>query len=366
MAGIISFANKISVLLLCVVVHAGTAYADNSSIIGKTAQEEIRYSVESILFHEGDRKLYVFGHMKRFFPAEDREPIPEEPAILRFSDAGKLEMKSYAAFFGLEHFSVEEHRRDANASETWFVDKNHRRFLSFDGNPEKASANYARLLANSRNVESFFFPSKMPIYGFLVSITPAPEKLWITPRSGGGGPYAWMRDEKNGLLWHGDEGLLKIQSDGTDQVITVRVGDFVSEIFPNERDGSAWVYLSHKFGELRHIDKNGKMLQTVPIVKFKGAKTPIVMDFRREAVWFVDTGYPFRLVKKSLSDASERIFLREQLFGSARQVCWNPSLALDESEGAVWLYCAGTASYGPGLYKFDLSGKPMLAVAEGL
>jgi hypothetical protein len=366
MARITSIATKIAALSLCAAVHAGSAYADNHSIVGKTAREESRYSVESILFQEEDRKLYVFGHMKTFFPTEDRLPVTEEPTILRFSDVGKLEGKLYAAFFGLEHYSVEEHRRDAHAGQTWFVDRIHRRFLSFDGNPEKASAKYTRLLVNSPNVEIFLLPSKMPIYGFLASITPSPTKLWIAPRSGGGGPYAWVRDEKNGLLWQGDEGLLKIQSDGAAQAITVRLDDFVSEIFPDERDGSAWVYLSHKFGELRHIDKNGKVLQTIPFVKFKGTKTPIVMDFRREVMWFIDTGYPFRLVKRSLSDSRELIFLREHLFGSARQTCWNPRLTLDESEGAVWLYCAGTASYGPGIYKFDLSGKPLLTVVEGL
>lgn len=318
------------------------------------------FAVDSIYFDNEDRKLYVFGHMQTKYLDEDSAPTIEEPKVIRISEDGKYEAVIDAAFFGLEHYGPSEHAHDGKTTQTWFVDTAHSRILRFTGNPESAAAAYAPLLVRGSSTECFFNPRKMPAYGFKVSIAGTPARIWAAPRTGGGGPYALARDEKNGLLWEGDEGGLRIQSDATSQPALYRPRDYASAVFPDERDGTAWVYLSHNRGELEHIDHNGNSLSKLPIAKYLTSSGPgnkIVIDFVRGRAWYADTGYPFKLVQLPLS-GEPRLELDFKKI-SGMDYCANPSLALQQ-DGVVWLYCTRQ-----GIYKLDASGRRLLLVTKG-
>src|SRR5262249_25526112 len=157
----------------------------------------------------------------------------------------------------------------------------------YPGDPRAASKAFAPLLARGPEPEAFFDPEKIPYYGFLISLTGSPVRIWAASRKGGGDPYAWARDEKNGMLWEGDEGVLKIHSDADPKELAIRENDFVSKVLPDERDGTAWVYLSHQKGELQRVDRGGKTLKTLPLLKFQGTPVPMVADLPHGALWYV-------------------------------------------------------------------------------
>jgi hypothetical protein len=293
-------------------------------------------------------------------PDGDEMPSHEEPKIFRFGDKGESENGIQAAFFGLERYATLEHQHDAGAHQTYLVDRVHARIMIFDGNPQTASTAFGSLLKGPAQ-DVFYRLERMPYYGFLISITQSPARLWVASRTGGGGPYAWARDGKNGLLWEGDEGVLKIHVDGTSEPISVRTDDFVTAVFPDEKDGTAWIYLSHQKGELQHIDRTGKVLRILPLVKFQGSKIPMVFDFRRKMLWYVDTGYQNRLVKLSL-DGVRQLELTTMQFAGVGRVCWDPSLALQEVEGSIWVHCGASGIHKAQIYKLDGTGKRLMEI----
>lgn len=350
---------------LVAVIYATSALFSLCVVAGETTHLQPmehrvikKYDVSAIYFDNENRKLYVFGYMKIHYLDIDSVPTTEEPKVLRISEDGKYEAEINAAFFGLEQYAEEEHAHDGKTTQTWFVDTAHSRILRFKGNPSDAANAIAPLLARGPNIENFFTPGKMPRYGFQVSIAGSPPRMWIVPRTGGGGPYALARDEKNNLLWEGDEGVLRVYSDVNSQPVSHQLNDFVARIFPDERDGTAWVYFSHR-GELDHMDRNGDTLHKIPIAKFltsDGAQNKIIVDFERKQVWYADVGYPFKLVQLSLSGEHKLELNFQQISGAKKDACFNASLALQD-DGKIWLYCQGSE-----IYKLDFSGERILIV----
>ncbi len=316
-----------------------------------------KYHIGSIYFDKEDRKLYAFGYINTDYLDEDRISTIEEPKILRISEDGRYETEINAAFFGLEHYGKEEHAHDGQTTQTWFVDSAYGRILRFKGNPQSAANQFSSLLTRGPTPESFFTDSKMPIYGFQVSIAGSPQRIWVAPSVGG--RHILARDEKNGLLWEDIDGTLKISSDATHQTVSYKPHDYISRIFPDERDGTAWLYLSHNRGELLHLDRNGNTLNKVPIAKYltsEGSVNKIAIDFEHEQIWYADTGYPFKLVQLSLSGERKFEMNFQQITGATLGSCFNASLTLQE-DGALWFYCAHF-----GIFKLDSSGKRLLKV----
>ena len=318
-----------------------------------------KYVIDYIYFDNEDHKLYAFGHMQTEYLDEDHAPTTEEPKILRISEDGKFEAEINAAFFGLEHYGVEEHAYDGQSTQTWFVDSAHSRILRFKGNPQSATDAFAPLLIRGPTPERFIVPGKIPMYGFRVSIAGSPQHIWVALIEGGHASFL-ARDEKNGLLWQDHDGILNISSDATSQPVSYQQHRSASAIFPDERDGTAWIYISNdKVGELRHLDRNGNTINKLPIAKYltsTGSRNRIAIDFKREQIWYADIVYPYKLVQLSLSGERKLELNIQQITGTPNGNCPNSSLALQE-DGALWLYCSKW-----GIYKFDASGKRLLEV----
>ena len=176
----------VTITLTACTIFSLCANAGDTQPRQKAASRVIKkFDIDSIYFDKEDRKLYAFGHMRTHYLDEDAIPTTEEPKILRISEDGKFESEINASFFGLEQYAVEEHAYDGQSAQTWFVDTAHSRILRFKGNPHSAANEFSTLLIHAPTPERFFIPSKMPMYGFQVSIAGSPQHIWVAFIEGG-------------------------------------------------------------------------------------------------------------------------------------------------------------------------------------
>lgn len=335
-------------ILFCTMVFGGDEkpgryYSEEHGVFARKI-----YKVKSIIFDDQDRKLYVFGHIETSLERDSWMP-PEEPKILQYSENGNFEREIYGAFFGLEGSATLEHKYDAEAKQTWFVDPIKQRILKYAGNPESASPVFFKKIQRGPEVEAFLNAKSMRYYGFSVSITKKPVPMWVAKGSPGR-LAVWARDETNGLLWERERGVLKIHSDNHANVIEVYPKDIISKIIPNNRNATAWVHLSHKHGIMENYDRKGNLLGTIPLGKFRGPNIPITIDFPRNTLWFIDRVYPCKLIKMTLA-GKKQLELSSQEITGEKYGCGR-KITLQKSDGGIWIYFRRL-----GIFKLDSSGK---------
>lgn len=349
-----------NLLSACLLGFLGSGFAGNGvPVKQKLAVDEV-YSADAIVYNAADRNVYLFGYVMDDARGIDAMPQVNRPRILRINSETRRVEELPGTAFGAEPYTQGNHQKDKGTEPRWFVDRIHQRLMRIQGSKNQMLADLSSRIIEGPKPEEFFAYPRMPMYWYYVSIDPGLERMWIVATRPNG-PENFVRDFKNGFSWEYGVGMVTTRDESGPR--SWAVSDYVSMIVPDERDGSAWLYLSHEKGTLVHTDRFGNTRSTLPFVKFHGAALSIAMDVGRGLAWYLDDRR--RLVKMSLEVGRHQLELQEeQVFGQNRR-CFsadsnytlnNLQLAPVFETGHLWLYCR------TGVFELDSNGKLLTSV----